>query len=58
MATQSRYELVRAVRGISLPTIGTALIVIGALWVAIAYLSDIPRMIAAGLAEYIGIIAQ
>jgi len=58
MATQSRYELVRAVRGISLPTIGTALLVIGALWVAIAYLSDIPRMIASGLAEYIGIIAQ
>jgi len=58
MATQSRYELVRAVRGISLPAIGTALIVLGALWVSIAYLSDIPRMIASGIADYIGILAQ
>ena len=58
MATQSRYERIRAVREISLPTIGTALIVIGALWVTIAYLSDIPRMIAAGIADYIGILAQ
>jgi hypothetical protein len=58
MATQSRYERIRAVRGISLPAIGTALIVVGALWVAVVYLSDIPRMIAAGIAEFIGIMAQ
>ena len=58
MATQSTYERIRAVRGISLPAIGTALIVVGALWVAVAYLSDIPRMMAAGIAEFIGIMAQ
>lgn len=58
MATQSRYERLRAVRGFRLPTIGIALIVVIALWVTIAYLSDIPRMIAASIADYIGMLAQ
>ena len=58
MATQSIASHLRAIRGISLSAIGVALIIFGALAIAIVYLSDVPRMIAACLAEYIGIIAQ
>lgn len=58
MATQIIASHLRAIRGISLSAVGTALIVLGALWIAVAYLSDIPRMIAACLADYIGLLAQ
>ena len=58
MATQSIASHLRAIRGISLSAIGTALIIFGALYIAVAYLSDIPRMIAACLAGYIGLLAQ
>ena len=58
MATQSIVSQIRAISGISLSAVGVALIILGALWITVAYLSDIPRMIAAYLADYIGLIAQ
>lgn len=58
MATQSLASQIRAITGISLSAIGTALIIFGALWIAVVYLSHIPRMIAACLADYIGLLAQ
>ena len=58
MATHSIASQIRAVRGISLSAVGVALIISGALYIAVVYLSDIPRMIAACLADYIGLIAQ
>ena len=58
MATQSIASQIRAIRGISLSAVGVALIVFGALGIAVVYLSEIPRMIAACLADYIGLIAQ
>ncbi len=58
MATQSIVSQIRAISGISLSAVGVALIVFGALGIAVVYLSEIPRMIAACLADYIGLIAQ
>jgi len=58
MTTQSIANRVRAARGISLSAIGVSLIILGVLWITVAYLSDIPRMIATGIADYIGLLAQ
>jgi hypothetical protein len=61
MTTQSLVDQIRAIRltgRISFSAIGLAIIVFVALWITVVYLSDVPRMIAASLAEYIGILAQ
>jgi|APFre7841882654_1041346.scaffolds.fasta_scaffold05257_6 hypothetical protein len=58
MTTQSIANRIRAAREIRLSAIGVSLIILGALWITLVYLTDIPRMIAAGIADYIGILAQ
>jgi hypothetical protein len=60
MATGSLVRRTQAIRGISLSSTAVGLTVIGgismAIWILFA--SGIPRMIAAALAAYIGLVAQ
>jgi len=58
MTTQSIANRIRAGHRISLSPVGIVLIIGCALWITVAYLSNIPHMIAASLADYIGLMAQ
>lgn len=58
MTTHNITSKIRAGRRISLNSVGIALIIGCALWITVAYLSNIPHMIAASLADYIGLMAQ
>ena len=60
MTTQSIAGQIQAIRGLSLSAVGITLVVLGgaATVIYVLYISGIPRMLAASLAEYIAIIAQ
>jgi hypothetical protein len=49
---------IRAGQRIGLSSVGIALIIACALWITVAYLSNIPHMIADSLAAYISLMAQ
>lgn len=60
MTTQSIADQILAIKGLSLSAVGITLVVLGVLAAVIytLYISGIPRMLAATLAEYITIVAQ
>jgi hypothetical protein len=55
MASRNR---IRAGHRIGLSSVGIALIIATASWITVAYLSNIPNMIAGSLAAYISLMAQ
>jgi Tfp pilus assembly protein PilE len=60
MATLNKVGQIQAIRGINLSAVVITLVILGILAAVIytLYISGIPRMFAASLAEYIAIIAQ
>jgi hypothetical protein len=60
MATLSKVGQIQAIRGLSLSAVVITLVILCVLAAVIytLYISGIPRMLAASLAEYIAIVAQ
>jgi hypothetical protein len=56
MGRRSVVNGFRATTKINLSAMGVALIILIALWIIVAYLSEIPRMIAASMADYLGLL--
>jgi hypothetical protein len=58
MGTGIMIKQLRVTRKISLPATGVWLIILASLWISVILLSNIPQMVAASMANYIGLIMR